>query len=190
MAEVVQRGCIQHKNNRLNNLMRTLQSTMGPRTHVNPNSSLNPRPLFLLLPSTIILEDGIHLLQSAPIRLRNKEPAPDKRKRTKQAKEHIGTVTSILHKRRRNKPNNKIVQPIRHSRIRHPLSPQRGGKDLSRHSPRNRSPSSTIAEHENAQERNANPALCRMSRPVGLVLAHEHGDDEMRHCHCCRAAEE
>lgn len=186
----MQRRYIQHSNKRLDNLMRTLQSAMRPRTHMNPNSSLDPCPLFLLLPSTIVLEDRIHLLQSAPIRLRNKEPAPHKRKRTKQTKEHVSPIPSILHKRRRNKPNNKIIQPIRHSRIRHPLSAQRRRKDLGRHSPRNRTPSRTIAEHENAQERNTDPALRRMSRPVGLVLAHENGDDEMRNCHRCRAAEE
>lgn len=59
-----------------------------------------------------VVKDLIHLFQSLAIGFRDREPNPDEREEAKDGKEHICAKSRLTNQRRRDKTNNKVIDPV------------------------------------------------------------------------------
>lgn len=71
---------------------------------ISNDISLDRVPSSLLFFAIYVFEHVVHLLQSSPTSLRNKEKCPHQRQKTEDGKEGVGPVTGVLHQRRSDQP--------------------------------------------------------------------------------------
>lgn len=65
-----------------------------------------------VLDAAPVVEDLIHLFQSLAVGFRDREPNPDEREQTKHGKEYICAKSRLTNQWRRDKANNKIIDPV------------------------------------------------------------------------------
>jgi len=74
--------------------------------------NLDGTPACPLVLVRVILEDVVHLFESAALGLRNEEIGPDTGEDTEDGEEDIGAVSCVFNQGRSDETNNKVVEPV------------------------------------------------------------------------------
>jgi hypothetical protein len=174
-----------------------LRSSRFRHGHPSHHVCLDSLTAIGLLDGGLVLEHGVHLLESAAGCLGHEEIYPHHRDRAEGGKEDVSSKADVLDHwgsnqaleesvdgliaqgRKMRTHYDEIVAPVGHGTECAALRAKAAGEDFSRHSPRDGSPSCAERQHEEEEEGDTCPCSSLMIGPFPVVFADENGDDEM-----------
>jgi len=137
-----------------------------------------------------VSKHAVHVLETAPLGLGHAEPRPHAAQAAENGEEDVGAEAArVLDQRRRDQPDDEVVEPVATRAPRDALAAQHAGEDLRRHRPRHGAPGHAEYEHVDEQEGDRHPALVLVDAPRLVVQADEHRDDDVADGHA-HAAEQ